>query len=113
LDRVANKLAKVQAQYLTDLNSTAKLVREQVECLERRAKEQTELVQKSFVESMQNLQKTTAKVLETNVVSVTSHVSALSEALATLNKVLQAIGEKQVQVQVPRRGWIRRLFRRN
>jgi biopolymer transport protein ExbB/TolQ len=112
LDRVATKLTKAQGQYLTDLNSTATLVRQQVENLERRAKEQTDLVQKSFVESMQNLQKTTAKTLESNVAAVTSHVRTLSEALTTLNNVLQSIGEKQVQVQVPRRSLLSRLFGR-
>lgn len=112
LERVTAKLAKAQHQYLTDLAATSTLVREQVEHLERRANEQSDRIQKSFVESMERLQTTTAKALENNVAAVTSHVRALSEALTTLNEVLRDVGEKQVRVEVPRRSLLRRLFRR-
>jgi len=112
MDRLVAALSKAQSQYLTDLNKTSSLVREQVEHLERRATEQSALVQKTFVESMASLQKATSQTLDANAAAITSHVSALAKALTTLNKVLESIGEKQVQVEVPHRGWFRSLFGR-
>jgi hypothetical protein len=105
MDRLVAALTKAQSQYLTDLNKTSALVREQVENLEKRATEQSKLVQDTFVESMNNLQKSTTQALE-------RHVGTLAKALASLNKVLESIGEKQVQVEVPRRGFFGRLFGR-
>lgn len=112
MDRLVAALTKAQSQYLTDLNKTSSLVREQVENLERRATEQSALVQKTFVETMASLQKATSQTLDTNAAAITAHVSALAKALTTLNKVLESVGEKQVVVEVPHSGWFSRLFGR-
>ena len=76
MDRLVAALTKAQSQYLTDLNKTSALVREQVEHLERRATEQSDLVQKTFVESMGNLQKSTAQTLDANAGAITRQVDA-------------------------------------
>ena len=112
LDRLAARLSKVQTQFLTDLTSTSKLVREQVESLDQRAAAQSEMVQTAFIESMQKIQKSTTETLATNVTAVTSHIAALEEALTSLNNVLKAVGERQVQVEVRPRGFFSRLFGR-
>lgn len=112
MDRLVNKLIAAQKQYLADLNTTSVLVREQVENLEQRAKAQTDLVQEAFLKTMTGLQQSTTQALEANVAAVTSHIAALEQAISTLNAVLQAVGEKQVQVSVRPRGWLRRTFSR-
>jgi hypothetical protein len=112
IDRLVNKLMLVQKQLVSDLNSASVLVREQVENLERRANTQTELVQESFVKTMKGLQQATSQTLESNVTAVTSHVAALERALSSLNQVLVAVGENQVQVEARPRGWFSRLLGR-
>lgn len=114
LDRIVAKLTKAQTQYLSELQVTSTLVREQVENLERRANTQSELVQKSFVDAMNNLQRDTSQTLQQNVTTVTSHVAALEQAISTLNSVLANMGERQIRVRVVRpRGFFSRLFSRS
>jgi biopolymer transport protein ExbB/TolQ len=112
LDRVVEKLMKAQKQFFTDLNDSSKLVREQVENLEKRANQQSEAITKSYVEIMRNMQQHTNETLDANVNAVTAHIAAMEKALTTLNSVLQAVGERQVHVELQPRGFFARLFGR-
>jgi hypothetical protein len=67
---------------------------------------------KAFTASMQTLQRETGATLADNVSHVTAHVAAIDRGLTSLNGILEAVGEKQVHVEVrPRSVWQRLLGR--
>ena len=123
MDRLVERVLKAQTQLVADLKDVAGLVSGQVTSLEERAKSQsdamvatftgqTEAMVKAFTESMQTLQRTTGDTLADNVSNVTAHVAAIDRGLNSLNGILEAVGEKQVRVELkPRSVWQRLLGR--
>jgi hypothetical protein len=123
MDRLVERVLKAQTQLVADLKDVAGLVSGQVTSLEERAKSQsdamvatftgqTEAMVKAFTESMQTLQRTTGDTLAENVSNVTAHVAAIDRGLNSLNGILEAVGEKQVRVELkPRSVWQRLLGR--
>jgi hypothetical protein len=123
MDRLVERVLKAQTQLVADLKDVAGLVSGQVTSLEERAKSQsdamvttftgqTEAMVKAFTESMQALQRTTGDTIADNVSSVTAHVAAIDRGLNSLNGILEAVGEKQVRVELkPRSVWQRLLGR--
>jgi hypothetical protein len=123
MDRLVERVLKAQTQLVADLKDVAGLVSGQVTSLEERAKSQsdamvatftgqTEAMVKAFTESMQTLQRTTGDTLANNVSNVTAHVAAIDRGLNSLNGILEAVGEKQVRVELkPRSVWQRLLGR--
>jgi len=108
MQRLVDTVVAAQKQFVADLRDVSGLVREQVVALENRATKQSEELTRNVAQTLAQLERATTTGVESSTAAVTAHVAALQRGLESLNTVLRAVGERQVQVEVrPRSFWQR------
>lgn len=110
LDSLVSRLTGAQSQFLSDLNTASRMIAENASNLERRANTHAMVVQNTFIETMQTLQKNTSQVVEEQIQYISTHAAALEKALSSLNNVLGSLHEKQITINVSKPGFFGRLF---
>lgn len=108
-DSVVRGIAGTQQQFLADLNQLARQMNDYATNLDQRMNAFQQTVTKEFVAKNDDLRAQTAKTVRESLEQVTKYLAGLESGIASLNKALAALGEKQVVVNPPKkRGWFGR-----
>jgi len=109
MDTLVKAVASSQKEFLVDLNSLSKQIKEQADNLDKRAAAHQQRVDAEFATALNRMRDDLTNAVKDSVKTTTDYTRALSSGIQSLNTLLSELGGKQILIhQVKKKGWFSR-----
>lgn len=109
MDTLVKAVANSQKEFLIDLNSLSKQIKEQADNLDKRAAAHQQRVDAEFAAALNRMRDDLTNSVKDSVKTTTEYTRALSSGIQSLNTLLSELGGKQILIhQVKKKGWFSR-----
>jgi biopolymer transport protein ExbB/TolQ len=109
MDTLVKAVASSQKEFLVDLNSLSKQIKEQADNLDKRAAAHQQRVDAEFATALNRMRDDMTNAVKDSVKTTTDYTRALSSGIQSLNTLLSELGGKQILIhQVKKKGWFSR-----
>jgi biopolymer transport protein ExbB/TolQ len=109
MDTLVKAVASSQKEFLVDLNSLSKQIKEQADNLDKRAASHQQRVDAEFATALNRMRDDLTNAVKDSVKTTTDYTRALSSGIQSLNTLLSELGGKQILIhQVKKKGWFSR-----
>ncbi len=106
MDTLVKAVANAQKDFLVDLNSLSKQIKEQADNLDKRAAAHQQRVDSEFAITLNRMREDMTNAVNDSVKSTTDYTRALASGIQSLNNLLSELGGKQILIhQVKKKGW--------
>ena len=109
MDTLVKAVANAQKDFLVDLNSLSKQIKEQADNLDKRAAAHQQRVDAEFAMTLNRMREDMTNAMKDSVKTTTDYTRALASGIQSLNTLLSELGGKQILIhQVEKKGWFSR-----
>jgi biopolymer transport protein ExbB/TolQ len=106
MDTLVKAVANAQKDFLVDLNSLSKQIKEQADNLDKRASAHQQRVDSEFAITLNRMREDMTNAVKDSVKTTTDYTRALATGIQSLNTLLSDLGGKQILIhQVKKKGW--------
>lgn len=106
MDTLVKAVANAQKDFLVDLNSLSKQIKEQADNLDKRAAAHQQRVDAEFAMTLNRMREDMTNAVKDSVKTTTDYTRALASGIQSLNTLLSELGGKQIMIhQVKKKGW--------
>lgn len=109
METLVKAVGKSQKEFLTDLNTLARQIKEQADNLDKRATAHQQRVDAEFAQTLNRMREDLTNSVKDSVKTTTDYTRALASGIQSLNTLLSELGGKQIMIhQVKKKGWFSR-----
>ncbi len=106
MDTLVKAVANAQKDFLVDLNSLSKQIKEQADNLDKRAMAHQQRVDGEFAMTLNRMREDMTNAVKDSVKTTSDYTRALATGIQSLNNLLSELGGKQILIhQVKKKGW--------
>jgi flagellar motor component MotA len=109
METLVKAVANSQKEFLVDLNSLSKQIKEQADNLDKRAAAHQQRVDAEFAMALNRMRDDMTNAVKDSVKTTTDYTRALASGIQSLNTLLSELGGKHIMIhQVKKKGWFSR-----